>query len=1406
MGAVIPWLLLVLVGQVPAAAAQIAEDNTRGFSLHDTEAARATQREADGHFAAGRWSEGIVLLQELIERHRGEVLGETRPTLGGQGEGWSANRVSQQPVFEGASDFATRRLIGLNAEAKRLYQRRYGESAARALLEALEQSSMRALANVGRRWPITTEAERAWWALGDLELEAGNFGDGVRAWSRALERALGDLDLGLAATAPALALGDTPAGEAARASWIQATERLEAIRGVPACRSIRARVQHFLSTEGRKAAAQARSQRDTSAASALHAGTLPLSLPGNHAEGWREPYTLPQGPYDASARSGRRSVGREFVLFPARWRETIFLTTSLQVVALHAFTGDVAWESGEPSEWGSVTAHNREEILGQVTSNDCLVAPAAASGVVVAALQIPYVFEPQFTFGDMPIIREQPNRRLFAFDARTGEALWDTRPPPDWDGESGSLAQRARVVGPPIIEGSRLLVPLARLRGRIEYSVACFDLFTGELLWATSLISGQRELNMFGRMAREFCAPPLVVEGTQVLALTQLGTLASLDLFTGDVRWEVLYDTIKIRKNNDFDTNPLSNEWRNAPPVVVDGVVFATPFDSRDLVAVDLASGGMIWSQNHATLTQIGLGSRSGRNGELNLLVGADEDRIYLAGHRVVALESTQGKVTRNRVDKFGWAFPAGLELETQLDPEGPRPVLDGRRIHVPDKDLFSIDRASGRLMGKMEWLQGSRGNLLLSEGVLLSLSRRSLAAYFEWEQLVEEARRRQRSQPGDPRPAVQLAGLLRSRGLSEWGRDDEGRATRYLDEARAVLEPFVATTAGDVLRTPDPRAAEELHQVLRTEARVLRDLARRTRAIELLERARALASNREDLRDTLLEEQALLRGRDPRAHAERLDLLLEQCGDLPLFLDISADEHAELADRLVPVVGSEPQSGPGFAQTTVGLWVLVQRASLAARGPTSAEEFADLHAILAEFADARLGAVLAGVWATDRIGARLAAGQRKGYEAFEERAESLFDRALEERDPELLERVGRVYPHSRAAALANEARLAMAVDALDVGRTAEIVLGELPERWSARQASERQLRHLMRLAHVLGESGSTRARAGLLGELARDHGELRSDLPGSEGVTLGELARAASPEPPSAPPEPTFDARARLRSAIEGSFRPLCTIPTARAELPAVQVFVTDTELVGFGPDSPETPLWRTPIVRGEVGSRQRERTVVVPGRVILTGGDRFFAVDAADGHIPWERSLDGASVQEISESQGVLVVSMLQKSPWSETPRFEAVAVGLDARGGHELWRLTVATELAGGRVFADGGRLFVLSGRTSGRIELRDLYTSRLISETEIEPLTEPSLPEAFVAGGRLILPRFQSGMWPDQNHVLGLELDSLQTAWRIDIGDGKRDGSELQMVLTHADDVYLVVRGERRGSIAASGAIY
>ena len=1396
--------LLALLSPWVGANQRQSGDNTRGFSLHDTEAARAKQREADQHLAAGRPGEGIELLQSLIEEHGGEVLGGSRPKFGGRHRGFSPNRASHQPVFQGAAELATRRLLDLDEQAQHLYQRRYGDHAARALAEALEQGSRSALARVGRRWPITKEAERAWWALGDLEMETGNFDDGVRAWSRALGRALGTIDLDRTASAEERGASSAAGAHESRARrWRDALEQLEAVRGTEHCAPLRARVEYALGGGRRAEFPVARAEVQ---ATALRSTDRAMSLPGNHAEGWRDSYQVEDNPFDITRRGSRSKGGRDYVLFPARWGELVFLTTSLQVVALRAFTGEVAWKSGRPSEWDNIRASDEETILKQVEVSDCLVTPAVSRGVVVAPLQIPYVFEPQFTFGDMPIIRELPNRRLFAFDALTGDPLWDTRPPKNWDGESGSLAQRMRVVGPPIIEGSRLLVPLARLRGRIEYSVGCFDLFTGELLWATSLISGQRELNMFGRMAREFCAPPLVIADSQVIALTQLGTLACLDLYTGDVRWEVLYDTIKIQKNIDFDTNQLGNQWHNAPPVVAADVIFATPFDSRDLIAVDLETGGMIWSLNNKTLMQHGLGYQNGKAGQLKLLVGADEEFIYLSGHRLVALKSTGGKVTRNAVNSFGWAFPAGTDLETQLEPDGPRPVLDGERIHVPDDVLYSVDRRTGRLRGKMSWLQGVKGNLMLSEGVLLSLGRRTLTAYFEWEELIEEARRRQRAAPSSSSMAIHLAGLLRSRGRSEWAGGDEGRAARFLDEARSVLEPLVETSEGTRIIGADPRAAEELHQVLRSEARVLRDLARRTRAVDLLVRARKLAPGPEELRDTLLEEVALLRNRNPQAHAKRLNLLLEHCGHLPLVVDPSSDPELSFADRLVPVVGSAPQSNK-FIRTTVGLWVLIQRSSLAAEGPASFEEFADLHAILERYPNSRLGRESAAEWAAGRIDERLSSGQREGYAPFEERAQRLLEVAEEQQTPAAFERVGKAFPHSDAAAAAGEARLVLSVAAVDVEQTAAIVLGELPELWSARRASERDLRRMMRLAHVLGESGSHRAREALLDELARYHGELRSDLPGHQGQTLAELAEACRPPIAEPLPEPSFHARVRLRAALAGSYRPLCLVPPSSPQALPVQIFYTDDELVGFSPESPETPLWRTTIKRGEIDGRQSGHMVVIPGKAVLAGGERVFALDASDGSIPWQRSLQrGASVQELSESGGVAVLSVLQRSTWNDTHGFESLAIGIDAEGGHELWRLPVPADLAGGRAFADGRRLIFLPGRSSRRVELRDLFSGRLITAPEVEPLTDPTLPEAFVAGGRLILPRFQAGMWPEQNHVLALDIDTGQNAWRIDIGEGRRDGSELQMVVTHGEEVYLVLRGERRGSISASGAIY
>ena len=215
-------------------------------------------------------------------------------------------------------------------------------------------------------------------------------------------------------------------------------------------------------------------------------------------------------------------------------------------------------------------------------------------------------------------------------------------------------------------------------------------------------------------------------------------------------------DAIKIGKSSSVEAQPLSNKWRNAPPVVVGDTIFATPFDGKDLIAVDLQSGALLWSQNNQTVARIGLGGIQNR--VLNLLVGADEERIYLSGHRLVALGSRQGPVTRNSVDEVRWVYPAGSERQSDLDLLGPRPLLDATRIYLPGVSLASIDRVTGQFHEEMSWVPGARGNLLLGDGMLFSLSPGGITGYFQWDGLIDRARERWRADPGDGAIAVDFA------------------------------------------------------------------------------------------------------------------------------------------------------------------------------------------------------------------------------------------------------------------------------------------------------------------------------------------------------------------------------------------------------------------------------------------------------------------------------------------------------------------------------------------------------------------------------------------------------------------------------------------------------------------------
>lgn len=1364
------WLLATLLHAAPAVRAQDSDEEaeTRGFSIYDTQAAKALAQSADEHLAAHRWSEAFVALQQLIEDHRGELLGATRPEVRG--------RRSQQFVHGGASHFATLRLFELDVEIQELYRDRYRGQAGRALRAAIDASDRRGLATVARLWPITDEAQRAWWALGDLEIELGNLDEGISAWGRGLGLALGrpwvsfgtvdDWKAALAELSPSEA---NPGGDATTPGLLRRIDLVLQLLG-----------------DGALPVA-ALLHEESGGGTALEPNVAFGTPPGESPDSWRAPFEFDLHPFDIPNT-------RPYNLFPARLDDAVFVSNTLELFSINAYTGELGWRSGEAlNGWDQQSGQSRRQYFEGVDAREGLIAPAAAKGVVVAALQIPQAFQPKIDYGDMRIIVQIPNRRLFAFDARTGELLWDTRPPLMWDGESGTFADRMRVIGAPIIVGSRVLVPAARLRGRIEYHVGCFDLHTGEVLWSTPLITGQRELNMFGRKESEFSAPPLVVEGNRVLALTQLGTLAALDLFTGDTLWEVLYEQIPVQKSRSYRSGSFTPVWRNAPPVATGEMVVATPNDSRDMIGVHLESGALIWSVRHDLINRWARAEEA----HVDLLVGADENLVYLAGTKVVALDCLRGVSRAEPGPSFKWAFPQG----PRLTGSPPRPVLGEDRVYVPDSSMLStIDRRTGRKLQESAW--PSAGNLLLGDGMMFTLSSRRLTGYFEWEKLVERARRWTLAEPEEEERALDLAVLLEKRGVAEWQRGRTRDALPHLDEARAVLEDLMGSRGEEA----HPRLRVEYHAVLRARARVLTDLARTAEALETLEEAHRIAPTREDLRDTLLEEQALLRGRENLARwLEVAERLLLECGRLPVSC-ITEGDGTESA-RLRPALGAEAEEVASTVDVPVALWVLIERSMAYARAGRSAEEFEDLHAILESWPHVDLGYGSAREWATGRIGEKVAAHD-PGFEVFEQRARERYERAMAADNALLLGQIPELFPHSRAALAANDARLQWAIDAEDVVTVAAVALGELPEDWDPSTASEREVRHLLRMGELFGRLGNEQLRGGLARTLARTHPRISASVDGQAPRPLSEIAQEwSSPEPP--PPasrDATFDASITPRLDEPGSFDPMGEIPAAPGA-PArdlhVLLLADDDHLIALSDTAVDEPLWTKALGR-ETPRSWDQRFAATPARAHLATAERVLTLDRETGDTLWNWQGEADGVLAVSASDGV-VVAIENLYPNEKQPREHRV-VGLEASTGTELWRMVVDARLVPvAPLLCGDGRLVFLPRVEGSRGQVHDLFSGRRTGVFELEVYRELNARASWIEDGRLIVPRFQEATQPTRNNIIAIDLATGREDWRIDLSSGFASGRELTSIIASGVRTFLVLRpsdmlgSDRRGVI-------
>jgi len=1243
---------------------------------------------------------------------------------------------SGEEHFVGAGDWATRKLAELPEALQVAYRARHETQASAGLSQALAARDGRALAELARTYPRTEAALRAWRALGDLEAERDNLAAARVAWQRAdtLERELGR-------------------GESAHA-----------------------------------APRRALLEQSRSAALAFE-----RTAPGPDAASW----SASLAPENANGPFAR---GESFSLYAAVDGEQVFVSDTLRVWAFDAWSGERRWVSAEAPHWSAVDRGlvrtgddrvlRRDDFFENIDRGQIIVRPAAAGGVVVAAIQTPFSRVGNRNYQNFSITRVLPERRLVAFDARSGKPLWDHFAPPLWDGESGPFEQRMIVSAAPTVAAGRVLAVSHSLRGRVDLQVACYDLYDGRRLWSTPLVSGQVELNMFGRAQREFTAAPVTVDGERVLVATQLGAIAALDLFSGDVLWETLYDQVPIPKAEHWRTDFRRQYFAHAAPLAVGNSLLVAPFDGRELVCLDLASGAPLWRRPHDFFT---------RSGQVVTLLGANEQTLWLSTDRILVARAPRGL--------GAGAGPTSVDASTSvldIQPR-PRPQLGAHHVVAATAERrLALERArlAEDRRASAEWAPTQNpGNVELAAGAAYFVCDGQLTGAVDWNVVSERFARECAAAPKDPRPHIGWASVLLRRGAAELVGGSNDVAARLLQDSANRLQPWIDAA--------DPSVREDVRERFVTaalaSAEALTRAASLRPALEWAERAGQVAQSKSQRVRAWLQQAELLAAlRMLPERAALLAQLAEQCGSELLPPDWRERDDAR---RFFALLGRADAP-----ELSVALFVALEQVLEARRANDTSGELQRLHALLARFGDLPLptdalrGADgTAAASASARIGALLAAGAREAYEPFERAASEWLERARKLGDSKALEELVQRFPHSRAAEQAERWRRETALSAADLEQVLRLCIRATPEDWSLAQADENQLHAQFVLHAALRESGNSEAAAALLTRLLPFHATQVSPLARDGGRTLAQLRdesaqlQAQTPAMPIALEPSTTPMRGEAGSTLLLGVAPVQFAPGDQRwtqflcrrspQHDTLSAWAGD----GATAEALERPLWTARTVQG--AALPGWRAHVAAGALILANRTSLTALDAASGEPRWTWSSGVGRVDAASVRSGVVLVSVTSSQSLS--------LVALDAGSGLELWSRAAAAELWGRPVLGNHELVLLPSDFAQTPAEVLDLFTGARLARLQLAQHVGLADAEgAWIEGGRLLVPSFPKSSAPIEQECLSAwELATGRRAWRV-VAEAQH---QFDSIVRAEGRTYLVMLPRADGNRPTSGAV-
>lgn len=650
--------------------------------------------QARSQAAAGQWNEAIDAYTRVLEGSGNKLLAVT------------------DRRFVSARDYVQMQIAALPPEGRAAYRQRVDPLARKWYLEGVEARDRRRLRQVVEHALMSSWGDNALLALGEIALESGDYASARAYWERIVPYepppgqprswlAVPDTDLDLAAVRARLVLTSILEGSTARAK-----DELAALTKLhPTARGriggteknyVEA-LSALLAESGTWPPVPRDPDWPTFAGSPQrNRAAEPADDVGQVA--WR--VKLPRAPTPDAAMFGpvpprRVADDRAAPLsyHPIVVGNVVLVAAQTEILAFDLQTGKPTWQHDSPTIY-------RDELD-----------PAS-----LAALNPPSALDlPRFTL----------TARNGLLLARMGTAAGGRREEAavglrlssvvGLDLRSEGSAQFRPIVaeagwtfeGTPVSDGSCFYVAMRRHEIQAQLYVGCFDCETGRQRWRQFVCGADTPA---GSRFAENANNLLTLDRDAVYYNTNAGAVAALATADGRPLWTTLYPRVTT---GDVLRPPL-HRGRDLVPCLYDrGTLYVAPADSRRVLAIDAATGQILWETDRDLDDAVHL-------------LGVCDDTLIAAGDRLYWIEVAGAD--RRKV-KYTW--PDAPSSEARLG-HG-RGVLAGNTLWWPTRErLILFDGRTGAVKKDLDLTRHNvrGGNLVLVPGRLLIAGGEELTAF----------------------------------------------------------------------------------------------------------------------------------------------------------------------------------------------------------------------------------------------------------------------------------------------------------------------------------------------------------------------------------------------------------------------------------------------------------------------------------------------------------------------------------------------------------------------------------------------------------------------------------------------------------------------------------------------------